>query len=504
MKQIIVFGAGKSSTVLIEYLSHQAKIYNWHITVADADIDQARSKTAGIDHTSAVGADITDDARRNSLIADADIVISLLPPTLHLLIARSCIEYKKNLLTASYIDPEIRALSAQIEADGLLFLCEMGLDPGIDHMSAMRVINDIRKSGGRITSFYSHCGGLVAPESDDNPWHYKISWNPKNVVHAGKAGAIYRRKGEVFREAYEQLFDAGRIIQVPRVGDLSFYPNRDSLPYIGLYGLESTKDFMRTTLRHQEFCLGWKNLIDLRLTDESLQYETDGMSLQKFFQLHLESCGFSDWIKNNFSRKFENTRALLEHLNELIIAEKSGDTATRAVLDEMMLVNSAGDLQKISLEEVKEKAAKTVASQMQEANVSIRQLMFLGMNDDNTIINRGFCSAADVLQFILETKLSLKDTDKDMVVMLHHIGFKQDGIDCIAECGLVLTGEDSRRTAMAKTVGLPLAIAAKLILNGEINSKGLHIPILPEIYNPVLKELEQYDIRFEEKIVAAS
>ncbi len=501
MKQILVFGAGKSSTVLIEDLIQQAQKYSWKIIVADHDLQLARSKVKDAPGTEAIGMDITDTVKRDQLIERADLVISLLPPALHLLIAQSCISSGKNLLTASYIDKDIRALQTEIERKGLLFLCEMGLDPGIDHMSAMQLIDDIQKSGGKIRSFHSHCGGLVAPESDDNPWHYKISWNPRNVVMAGRSGAEYLEKGVVCQEPYESLFNPARLVNIPGLGELSWYPNRDSLSYIDLYKLQGVETFVRTTLRHPEFCLGWKNIIELRLTDDTLFYETDGMTLKDFFQQHLEACGFSDWIKTNFTARFEDTRELLEKLNELIVAEKTANDDAKALLQEMMMVNSSGDLEKVSLDDVKEKAARTVAGQMQEANVSLHQLIFLGMNDAQTFINKGRFSAADVLQFILEQKLPLKPSDKDMIVMLHQIRFDQQDVSCLVESSMVIKGEDNVHTAMAKTVGMPLAIAARLILNGELNIKGLHIPIIPEIYQPVLKALEESGIRFEEKIL---
>jgi saccharopine dehydrogenase-like NADP-dependent oxidoreductase len=205
---------------------------------------------------------------RNLLIKNADLVISLLPPALHILIAKDCVLNQKNLLTASYVDDEIRKLAPAVRENELLFLCEMGLDPGIDHMSAMQIIHKIRQKGGIIDSFLSHTGGLVAPESDDNPWHYKISWNPANVVKAGSSGAIYKENGQIKKLSYDILFESTGTAEINPMGKFAWYPNRDSLGYMPVYGLESARNFIRTTLRHPDYCFGWKNLVKSGLTDD--------------------------------------------------------------------------------------------------------------------------------------------------------------------------------------------------------------------------------------------
>ena len=269
MKTILLFGAGKSATILIDYLLENAITENWKVLVADADLKLAQSKVNHSQRATAISVDINIAEDRVKYIRQADIVISLLPPSLHILVAGDCVRQHKNLLTASYLDTDIRSLQADIEKNKLLFLCEMGLDPGIDHMSAMKLIDEIQGKGGKIISFQSHCGGLVAPESDDNPWHYKISWNPRNIIMAGKAGAHFREKGEEKRIPFEELFTGERLVEIPEIGYLSWYPNRDSLSYTSLYGLEESSTFVRTTLRHPDFMYGWKNVIDLKLTDEN-------------------------------------------------------------------------------------------------------------------------------------------------------------------------------------------------------------------------------------------
>ena len=435
---VLVFGAGKSATCLIDYIIAEAAANNWQVTVADNDLALAQSKVGKHSHASAVSINVENTAERNQLVQSASIVISLLPPALHFLVAQDCVLFGKNLLTASYTDDKIKSLQPAIEEKKLLFLCEMGLDPGIDHMSAMQLIHRIKDEGGTITSFISHCGGLVAPESDDNPWHYKISWNPRNVVMAGKAGAVYLQEQEVRSMKYEELFDPGRAVDFPGIGELAWYPNRDSLDYIKVYQLDGINTFIRTTLRYSAFSDGWKKIIDLKLTDENIFYETDGMTLEDFFILH--------FTKLDFIERFQNYK-------------ETGD-------------------------------------------VFYQQLLNLGADDSLTFINKGKCSAMDVLQFCLEKKLVLNAHDKDMIVMLHEIEYLLNGKKHKTTSSLIVKGEDNLRTAMAKTVGLPLGIAAKLILQGKIKETGLHIPIIPAIYKLVLKELEQHGVSFSETTVA--
>lgn len=496
LKHIVQFGAGKSSTYLIEYLVNHLHVYDWKLTVLDADKHAAQQKIGNVPNAVAQQLNAGNTDETDAYVQQADIVISLLPPALHVDIAHSCIRHKKNLLTASYIDANMQLLRDDIRNNGLFFLCEMGLDPGLDHMSAMQIINRLHSENAVITSFRSHCGGLVAPESDDNPWRHKVSWNTKNIVLAGKSGANYRDNNYEKVLLYEELFDPNRTVAVPGIGNLAWYPNRDSLAYIDAYKLNSATNFVRTTLRYPEFCFGWKNIIQLKLTDESQVYDTTGMSLRQFFLLHLNKHGFSEWIEKQLTSRFVQTKNLLEKLQQLLNAEEEVDEEQLKDLRDFMMVDTDGTLLDINLEDVKSTAAATVAGQMHEANLSMKQLFYLGLDDDNTIINKGKCSAADILRFILERKLSLENGDKDMVVMLHEVEYENDGATSTLNSSLILKGENSTRTAMAKAVGLPLAIATKLVLLGAINLTGLHIPLLPEIYGPVLKELKNYGISF--------
>lgn len=440
-KTIAVIGAGKSATVLIDFLKEETKKRNWNLIVADYNLEIAKEKAGDATNVSAIHVDTNDSRQRRDVISQADIVISMMPPTLHRLIAGDCIELSKNLLTASYVSEDIREMADAIADKGLLFLCEMGLDPGIDHMSAMELFDKIKSEEGKITSFKSHCGGLVAPESDDNPWHYKISWNPRNVVMAGKDGAVFLEDGRQIKFAYENLFDENRTVEVPEAGTFAFYPNRDSSHYIDLYQLHDVNTFVRTTLRHPDFCAGWKEVVLLKLTSEKQDYDTNDLSLSAFFKQHL--------------------------------AKNATDTRLGYLLN---FQEEAG-----------------------EQHTFKDQMTCLGLNDDETKINKGMASAADVMQFTLEKNLALKEGDKDRIIMMHEIAYESNGQTKNIVSYLDIIGKNNLHTAMATTVGLPLGIAALLILEGKINEKGLHIPVIPSIYEPVLSELKNHGIAFKEQ-----
>jgi saccharopine dehydrogenase-like NADP-dependent oxidoreductase len=497
MKHVLLFGAGKSATVLIHYLLDNAEEEHWQLVVVDANLEAAQHKVGSSPHGSAVSFDIHSPEERSRYIKEADIVISLMPPALHFIIAKDCITYKKNLLTASYVDEQMKSLKKDIEKNGLFFLCEMGLDPGIDHMSAKKMIDRIHDRQGKITSFISHCGGLVAPESDRNPWHYKVSWNPRNIVMAGKAGAIFKKNGEIEELEYKELFTEKRYVPIPDGEVLCWYPNRDSLSYISTYGLLSCDTFIRTTLRHPDFVYGWKNIIDLNLTDEQKKYDTEGMSLAQFFKLHMDSNGFSEWLEQKLHDQFDVTKGLLAELVNLVELEKKAAEKGVESVDEFMVVDDNGDLKKIDIDDLKVNAAATLADKMHDASLTLKQLFYLGMDDDEMVINKGKCSAADVLQFALEKKLALGPSDRDMVIMLHEIEYEERNLKFKETSTLTLSGSDDENTAMATTVGLPLGIAARLVLNGTLQMKGLHIPVLPEIYEPLLEALAHYGIEFK-------
>ncbi len=438
MKTIVLFGSGKSATVLIDYLKQLASDGLCHVIIADADLNLLQEKVGNSASVSIFQIDITDELQRNSLIEMANVVISLMPPSLHYLVAISCMQLKKHLLTASYIDDATKKLAPKIEEANILFLYEMGLDPGIDHMSAMQMIDTIHDNGGKITSFKSHCGGLVAPESDDNPWHYKVSWNPKNIVLAGKVGALYLNNGNEEIQTYTSLFKNCKQTHIEGLGHLAYYPNRDSLTYIKTYDLKDVKTFIRTTLRHPDFCSAWQQIVTLGLTDEEQKSETDGVTISDFFTQYLQS-----------------------------IDKKEKD-----------------ELEKSPLK---------------------KQFDFL-FNDCETLINKGFCNASTILQFIIEHKLLLQATDKDMVVMQHEIEYEEirdkkqnSAYKKLITSTLIVKGEDNLHTAMAKTVGLTLGIVAKLIIEEKLVLTGLHIPTKKEIYMPVLEALKHFGVEFNDK-----
>lgn len=498
MKHILVLGAGKSATVLIEYLIRRAPEDDIHVHVADLQEDLCREKIGGLPNATPHRIIPDDPAHTFSLISMSDLVISMLPPPFHAGIAMDCLRAGAHFLNASYRSDELAAMDASVRERGLTFLCELGLDPGIDHMSAMQLIDGIRSEGGQINHFRSHCGGLIAPECDDNPWHYKISWNPRNVVMAGKDGAVYREDGQVRTVSYAALFDPTRTVEIPGLGKYAWYPNRDSLSYIKTYGLEEADTFVRTTLRHPDFCFGWRNLIQLGLTDDDVRYDTNGMSLSSFFQIHFDRFGFSDWLQRTLADSFMHTSTHLQDLIRLLEADslQSGDERAQ---DRIMLVDEGGDLRDWSKYGAHQAATAGIARSMHEAKLVLSQLFFLGLDASETI-DQGERSAAWILQWIMERRLALKATDRDMIVMMHEIGYQLNGQAWQAESSLVLKGVDQRHTAMAQTVGLPLALAARSILNGSLQMPGVHIPVSAELYRPLLHDLEREGIKFEHNL----
>ncbi|MCW3128411.1 MAG: saccharopine dehydrogenase [Bacteroidetes bacterium] len=420
MKKILILGAGKSSIYLIDYLVEHAAAENWEITVGDISAELAFVKTKGRTHTTAVTFDIKDEAARKATISAHDVVISMLPATLHTTIAEDCLELGKNLVTPSYISPAMKAMNEAVTAKGLIFMNEMGLDPGIDHMSAMQIIDHLQSQGKKILSFRSHCGGLVAPESDDNAWHYKFSWNPRNVILAGQGdgGIKWKEDGAVQEIHYHQLFSHVSTIDLQEDGIYDSYPNRDSLKYISEYHLDDIETMYRGTLRMPPFCEAWDCLVQLGLTAPT------------------GKCNFT----------------------------------------------------------TKEDAIEQLA--LQERPEIQYMLEEIGTFDERNFPHD--VHPADSLQKLLETKWKMRPEDKDLVVMVHEIEY-QDGEDVKRiQSSLYIKGTNGEHTAMALTVGLPLAIVTKLILKDQISLKGVLMPKHKEIYEPVMKELEEYGVKFKE------
>lgn len=441
MLTVLIAGAGKSSAHLIEYMLSNAK-QKWRVVVMDSNPEMIAEKLNGHPKGEAAVIDITDDHARQQLVKNADIVLSLMPPHLHYLLAKDCLKFKKNLITSSYVSDEIKALDAEARKAGISMMCEMGLDPGIDHMSANAIIHGVQRIAGSIQSFKSYCGGLVAPESDDNPWHYKISWNPRNIVLAGKQGAVWLENGKQHEAKYEQLFSASKKIKVNDLGSLSYYPNRDSLKYLSLYSLPEIKTFMRATLRHPAFMKGWDLVIKAGLVNEEDKFQADNSS-------------YADWT-----------------------AKMIGVT------------NDA---------KLREQFKKKFGADEKE----MKQMDWLGLFDNRRINGVGQLSSADILQTLLEERWKMKALDKDMVVMQHQIDYERKGVLVKLTSSMIVTGDNRQYSAMSKTVGLPMAILAKKILLQEISTKnitGVHIPVMPEVYVPVLKELKKNGIEFVEII----
>lgn len=442
MQTILILGAGRSSIYLIEYLLENAGKNDWNIVVADIDIEQAESKIKAHNRGRAVILNADDESVLDSLISNSSLVISLLPPSLHIKAARLCLKNSKNLLTASYISDEMSALNKEVKEKGLLFLNEMGLDPGIDHMSAMEVIDRLKKEGKNITGFKSFCGGLIAPESDNNPWGYKFTWNPKNIVIAGQGTAKFLEEGQLKFIPYHQLFKRIENFYFERLGEFTGYANRDSLKYREAYGLQDVKTLIRGTLRKPGFCKAWDVFVQLGMTDDSYIIPAEnGLTKKQFLKSFLPESSLP-------------TRKNLAHYLNL-------------ALDDETLV----------------------------------KIGWLGFYDDERIDTTSD-TPANILLSVVKDKWKLEPQDKDMIVMQHHFIFEDEGEETTLISSLVEMGEDPVKTAMAKTVGLPLGIAAKLLLQKQITIKGVVIPTEKEIYEPVLSELKKFNIEFKEEIKA--
>lgn len=443
MKNILVIGAGRSSSSLISFLLKECVNTNWVLTLADSDEALAKDKIKYSDCAKAVFLEVHNDTLRQSLIEAADLVISMLPAHLHPLIAQDCLKYGKNMLNASYVSKEMKLLHEKARERGIILLNECGLDPGLDHMTAMKSINEIRRKGGKLLSFKSYTGGLIAPESDDNPWHYKFTWNPRNVVLAGQGGtAKFIMKGIYKYIPYHKLFSRYELIDIEGLGTFEGYPNRDSLSYRDVYGLDDIPTMLRGTLRNQGFCSSWDTFVQLGMTDDSYAIENSESMTNREFT--------NSFLRYNIKDTVE------DKLCDYLKIDKNSDNFNR--------------------------------------------LEWLGLFSESPL-NIKNASPAAILQMILEKKWSLNKGDKDLIVMQHLIEYEKDGEIYEVKSSVVSKGDDEVQTAMSKTVGWPLAIAAKLIIEGAIVDKGVVVPTKEEIYLPVVKELEKMGITFIEKEV---
>lgn len=443
MKNILIIGAGKSSSSLIKFLLDKSDEENLRLIIGDLSTKNADKIINNHKNAKSIIFDVFNEQQRESEIEKSDLVISMLPARFHIEVAKSCIKFKKHLVTASYISKEIKALDKAAKENGLVFMNEIGLDPGLDHMSAMQILDRIREKNAKMLLFESFCGGLVAPESDNNLWNYKFTWNPRNVVLAGQGGAAMFIQESTYKYIpYHKLFRRTEFLKVDNQ-KFEAYANRDSLKYRSVYGLDDIPTMYRGTIRKVGFSRAWNIFVQLGMTDDSYTIENSStMSYRDFVNLFLAySPSDSVELKLRSYLKIDQDDVMWEKLIELDIFNPK---------------------KKIGISNA---------------------------------------TPAQALQKILEDSWTLEENDKDMIVMQHLFGFEIGGKKHQIESSLIVEGENQTYTAMAKTVGLPMAIAAINILKGKIKTPGVQIPISKEVYEPILKELENFGIKFTEKEV---
>lgn len=441
MRHILIIGAGKSTGVLVDYLLNKSKEHNLHLIIADKNVKSAQSLSQNHKNSTAIELDIFNPQERKKQVQKADIVISMLPARFHIEVARDCVTYNKNMVTASYISPEMEALDKEVKEKGLVFMNEIGVDPGVDHMSAMQVIDSIRNKGGKLLLFESFTGGLVAPENDNNLWNYKFTWNPRNVVTAGQGGAAkFIQEGKYKYIPYHRLFRRTEFLDVEGYGRFEALANRNSLKYRKVYGLEDISTLYRGTMRRVGFSKAWNMFVQLGMTDDT--YTIEGS----------QHMSYRDFV-NSFLPYSPTDSVELKMRHELKIDQ---DDIMWLKLEELNIFNGE---KKIGLKDA---------------------------------------TPAQMLQAILEDSWTLQPGEKDMIVMYHKFGYELNGKQKQIDSTMVCLGDGKLQTAMAKTVGLPVAIAALKILNKEIMEPGVQIPIKESVYQPILKELEGYGIRFRE------
>ncbi len=444
MKSVSIIGSGRSSVFLIEYLFKYCQQNNLPFAVYDKDFSFIHKALPSSMHQCLKTLDINDADALNQLVESSQLVVSMLPAFMHPVVANLCLKHKVQLATASYISDALLAMKQDVESAGLIFMNEVGLDPGIDHMSAMKIMDDLRDKGAIIKGFKSYCGGLVADEDDgDNPWKYKFSWNPRNVVLAAQgAPALFLENGKMKIMPYQQIFQNAEPCYIHDYGWLEAYPNRDSLKYTDLYDLHDVDDMMRGTFRKSGYCKAWQVFVSLGMTDDALV-------------LHLpKDCSMLNWL-------------------EMYLPE--GQKSPEQRLKEFLNLEDA----------------------------EIEKLRWLGFFSENTMpLNIG--TSAQILEKILVDKWVLGEHDRDLVVMQHQIRYALNHKDFIHESTMVLKGDSNTHTAMAKTVGLPLAICCKLMLEKSIKRTGVLSPVSKDIYEPILNELSTFGVHFKDVVKALS
>jgi saccharopine dehydrogenase-like NADP-dependent oxidoreductase len=444
MRTVLIIGAGRSASSLIQYLLNKSIEEDLQLIIGDLSLESAQNKTKNHPNAKAISLDIFDHNQRKGVIQKADIVISMLPAHLHIEVAKDCIIYKKHMVTASYISDAMQELDAVAKENNLIFMNEIGLDPGIDHMSAMKVIDEIRAKGGKMLLFESFCGGLVAPESDTNLWNYKFTWAPRNVVLAGQGGAAkFLQEGTYKYIPYCNLFRRTEFLEVEGYGKFEAYSNRDSLKYLDVYGLNDVLTLYRGTIRRVGFSKAWNMFVQLGMTDDSyVMDDSENMSYRQFV--------------NSF---------LPYHPTDSV------EIKMRLIL------------------------------KIDQDDLMWDKLLELDLFNPNKKVGLKNATPAQILEKILKDSWTLAPNDKDMIVMYHKFGYELNGKKQQIDSKMVCMGEDQTYTAMAKTVGLPVAMATLLILNGKIKTPGVQLPIREEVYLPILKELEEYGVVFKEEAV---
>ena len=441
MRTILIIGAGRSASSLIQYLLSKSEKESLHLVIGDLSLALAQKKTNNHTNATAIALDIFDENQRKAAIENANIVISMLPAYLHIQVAKDCIIYKKHLVTASYVSDAMQELDAAAKENNLIFMNEIGLDPGIDHMSAMKVIDAIKDKGGKMLLFESFCGGLVAPESDTNLWNYKFTWAPRNVVLAGQGGAAkFIQEGTYKYIPYCNLFRRTEFLQVEGYGRFEAYSNRDSLKYRSVYGLDNVLTLYRGTIRRVGFSKAWTMFVQLGMTDDSYIMENS------------ETMSYREFV-NSF---------LPYHPTDSV------EIKTRLIL------------------------------KIDQDDIMWDKLLELDLFNRDKIVGLKNATPAQILEKILTDSWTLQQDDKDMIVMYHKFGYEIQGKKEQIDSKMVCIGDDQTYTAMAKTVGLPVAMATLLILNGKITTPGVQLPIRKEVYEPILKELEDYGVVFKE------
>jgi saccharopine dehydrogenase (NADP+, L-glutamate forming) len=435
MKRVLVLGAGMVSRPLVQYLLEQP---DYQVRIASRTRDKATRLIGGRPNGEAIGVDITREGELESLVAESDLAISLLPYAHHRTVALACIAHGKHLVTTSYVQAPMRELDGAARDAGVMVLNEVGLDPGIDHMSAMQIIHDAQSAGGKVVRFSSYCGGLPALEANTNPFGYKFSWSPRGVLLAGRNAARFLRDGAVVEIPGEELFDHHWTVQINGLGQFEGYPNRDSLPYLDTYGIPDASGIFRGTLRYVGWCSTLKKFVELGLLSDDDAISPQGLTWAQFMARLIDASG-----------------------RQPIRQEAAGF---------LQIPASAPELERMA---------------------------WLGLFDDAPT-PAGALSPLDALVQQMLQKMQYAPGERDMVILKHQFTIEYPDRSEEITSTLIDYGIPGGDSSMARTVGLPAAIATRLILEGKIELTGVHTPVRPEIYRPILAELAQRGIVFEE------